>query len=374
MSDYAHSMLKFARLTDPVESSDVITVEEAAELSGLSQQTIRRRCLSGEIKANKVGKQWLIHATEFESGTPRRKRSASTPSPTSFDHSQAINHIRRTDSSELWVPDVLRLQDHFADNSSATAEAQRRIEQGTFGPATRILVPKTIYSNRPGTNLDLADRIAYQSTVASFANLLDDRLPENVYSSRLSSDPKYFLAHSPTAYKRFKKAIPEHIEEDPRLEWIGSTDVTAYFDNILHSVLFEELSHAGVAGDTLKSLRIMLSGWSSVKGLGLPQGPNVSRLLGNFYLAPVDEEMTDDPSITYLRYMDDVRILAHSKVEAVAGLRKFEQLCRSRGLTLSSAKTFVESIATYNRLDEDGHLDRVASLFDRNAITKSRPG
>jgi excisionase family DNA binding protein len=131
MGAYAHPVLKLARLTDSAESSDVITVEEAAELSGLSQQTIRRRCLSGEIKANKVGKQWLIHAKEFESSTPKKGRSASTSLSTLFDHDQAINHIRRTDLSELWVPDVLRLQDHFNDKSSATAEAQRRIEQGS---------------------------------------------------------------------------------------------------------------------------------------------------------------------------------------------------------------------------------------------------
>lgn len=106
----------------------------------------------------------------------------------------------------------------------------------------------------------------------------------------------------------------------------------------------------------------MLSRWSILEGVGLPQGPNASRLLGNFYLQPVDEIMLAR-GYNYFRYMDDIRIVARSKPEAVAAIREFEGLCRERGLSCSSHKTQVMDETEYAQHLDTAQLDEAAYQF-----------
>lgn len=42
-----------------------ITPHDAAEMTGLTPRGIRKRCASGEIKAVKLGRRWLIDRAEF---------------------------------------------------------------------------------------------------------------------------------------------------------------------------------------------------------------------------------------------------------------------------------------------------------------------
>jgi len=147
------------------------------------------------------------------------------------------------------------------------------------------------------------------------------------------------------------------------MSWVAQTDITGYFEHIHHNILFEELSALGISGQPLRALRVMLSKWCTVEGVGLPQGPNASRLLGNFYLAAVDESM-EAKGYVYRRYMDDIRILAHSKSEAVEAVRDFEKFCRERGLSCSSNKTKVLSAEEYLAGSDTAELDAAAYSFN----------
>lgn len=347
---------------------EYLTVEEVADRLNLSVATVRRRCVSREIEAIKAGPQWLVNPDALDDPKVKRKRKT-VRREAEYDLRAAFAHVQSTDLSEAWVPDVLRFRDQMDDPESVIQEAQQRISNHSFLPARRLDVPKTPFSNRPGVLLDLADRVAYQAVVAMFAGKIETVLADTVYSSRLANDPKYFLQHGPKRWVRFEKAVEKRAKED--FEWVAQTDISSYFEHVLHQRLFDELSHLGVGGPPLRTLREMLSRWSLVAGMGLPQGPNASRVLGNFYFVQVDEVMLE-AGYTYYRYMDDVRILTKSKTEAVAGIRLFEHACRDRGLTPSSAKTKVLAVETFVKLRVDPDTDRASYFFDRGSLPRAR--
>ncbi|AQT81505.1 hypothetical protein B1R94_23010 [Mycolicibacterium litorale] len=351
-----------------MQSIPRITVEEAAEQLSVSVATVRRWCTSQKVDAVKVGKQWLIEPKSLAGVRPRSRRATpKTAAP--YDLEQAWRHIRGTDVSELWVPDVVRCRD-FADRPQGVlVEAASRLSDLRFMPPLGIDVPKTVASNRPGVMLDMADRVAYQAVVGSFASTLDAAISPNVYSSRISSGKNYFFNRASKAWTKFTESVRSNIGPEKSM-WVAQTDITGYFEHIHHNILFEELSALGISGDPLRALRVMLSKWCTVEGIGLPQGPNASRLLGNFYLAAVDESM-EARGYVYRRYMDDIRILADSKSQAVEAVRDFERFCRERGLSCSPNKTKVLSAEEYLTGSDTAELDAAAYAFDTESADAS---
>lgn len=347
---------------------EYLTVEAVAQRLNLSIATVRRRCAAGEIEAIKAGPQWLVDPEALDARNVKRKRKRAK-SETDYQCRTAFTHVKATDLSEVWVPDVLRFRDLTDNSDSIIKKAEERLVDHSFQPAGRLEVPKTPFSNRPGVLLELPDRIAYQAVVAMFADKIEAALSGTVYSSRLSNDRKYFLQHGSKRFVKFEDDVRKRAEQE--FSWVAKTDISSYFEHVLHQTLFDELSHLGVTGSPLRALREMLSRWSIVSGMGLPQGPNASRVLGNFYFIQVDEAMLE-AGYTYYRYMDDVRILAQSKTEAVAGMRNFEQACRDRGLTPSSAKTEVLSVEDFVKAQADPETDRAAYLFDGTSLPKAR--
>ncbi|MFJ8913230.1 reverse transcriptase domain-containing protein [Amycolatopsis sp. NPDC102389] len=349
---------------------DFLTVEDAAEQLGLSVATVRRRCAAGDWGAQKAGRQWLIPVAALANEKPVRKnaKQGRTDQPI-YDVAQAFRYVQSTDMSEAWVPDVLRFRDYIENVDTILHDATIALDNSSYSPAFRVPIPKTLHSNRPGVLLPLADRVAYQAVVGTFAEKINARIPENVFSSRLARDKRFFLEHGPKRFVRFEKAVEKRAKAEHG--WVAKTDITSYFDHVIHKILFDELSLLGVTGKPLLDLRKMLSKWALVDGIGLPQGPNASRVLGNFYLIEVDHEMID-AGYEYYRYMDDVRIFASSKTRAVEGLRLFESLCRSRGLTLSAAKTSVLSSEQFTREAVDKETDRAAYLFELGDLPQAR--
>ena len=153
--------------------------------------------------------------------------------------------------------------------------------------------------------------------------------------------------------------------------FVIKTDVTSYFDYIRHDLPFQKLQSLGVSTTAVNSLREMLRRWVEVPNLGIPQGPNASRVLANFYMTPVDDAMSLLPNIVYLRYMDDICVLARSRHEAVAALRLLSHECKLRGLALSAQKTtlLVGEEALADLADSD--LDALAYEFKVGRDTDS---
>jgi excisionase family DNA binding protein len=331
---------------------EYLTVEEAAELLGLSPAAIRRRAASGELPATKSGKQWLIRSDNLPAGQPFLARDI-PPTP-QVDFTKALLQVSRLDISELWVPDILRHEDQLAVSDQIIDLAARRFSGEPPGATTEVDVAKTPFFTRSAVLISIEDRVAYQAAVGTLAERASAQTPDSVFSARISSNPRYFLKKGISMWLDWHKRVRKEIESGK--PWMIKTDLVSYFDHIPHNLLLDEVSAMNPDPEVTNVIRQMLEMWSVVPGIGIPQGPNASRLLGNIYLFPVDHAMTSG-GYSYFRYMDDIRIVGATRAEVTAGMRLLEKECRRRGLAVSPSKTEMlngkEALADGSRKDRD---------------------
>jgi hypothetical protein len=151
------------------------------------------------------------------------------------------------------------------------------------------------------------------------------------------------------------------------------TDVTAYFDVLHHQILLSAVEPFVAHEQILDALRRMLRAWSLAPGQGIPQGPNASRFLQNLYFASIDFEMSSQGDWQYSRYVDDIRIMARSKKDALLGLRSLERQCRTRAMVLSAQKTFLLEGAEVHAELNSPVLDRIEYLWIFGQWEEARP-
>lgn len=344
-----------------------ITVQEAALRLGKSVATIRRLLKAGELSGQKIGGRWLVHGDKLPTHTV--SSTTATSRSVSVEIESALKHVLRTDRRELWVPDVLMWEDFRASPGNVLAAASNKCATGTPDPVELVEVPKGELLSRAGTLLTLEDRVAYHALCASFAGQVETKLSGNVFSSRLNDQGSGdFFKSGVRQWQAFHEAVAAEV---PRAgPWIVETDLVSYFETISHQLLFEDLQSLGVPEGVTRPLRSLLREWRRASRHGLPIGMDASRLLGNFFLARVDEVMLAE-GYSYWRFMDDIRILATTKRDALAGLRRLEVLCRERGLIISGAKTEVSEFDPTSVSEEVAQIDR-ADYFLRNGLGQSR--
>lgn len=319
-----------------------ISVEEAARRAGKAPATIRRWCGQGRITAVKQGRDWLVDPGSLPEAVLRTVRQGIvTPH---LDLHKSLAQLLSRDLLELWVPDVLGYADRLAESDSLVADTARRLDNlGPFDPLVEVEVPKRPFFSRSAHLLSLEDRLGLHALTASFAARVEQALTRiernqrpSVFSARSSSDPRFLLRKGTDQWVEWKQDIERSVEAG--FVWGVKSDVTAYFANISHELLLADVQSLNVDPNVLLALEAMLDHWSLIGGRGIPEGPDASRVLGNLFLLPVDEAMQELP-VRYSRYMDDFRILARTRGEAVRGIRLLERECRKRGLILANHKT-----------------------------------
>jgi excisionase family DNA binding protein len=344
-----------------------ITVEEAAQRLGISTATVKRRLVRGQIAGRKVGRQWIVDDSKLPA--PTRFGSQKPLLISTANVAEALQYVKVTDLNELWVPDILRWTDFIAKPVGLLADAASRAVTGSCDAPTQIEVPKTPMLTRPAAMLTLADRVAFQALVSILLPATDAALSPRVYSSRATSRMPHLFKKPTTQWVQWHRRVAKEVKAGAI--WVAKTDLSAYFESIDHRILFEELSAVGASEEVLKPLRDFLKAWSRTPGRGLPQGPNASHALGNFYMAAVDEAVLHC-NINYWRYMDDIMIVAPTKAEAMAGMRFFERECRKRGLVLNAHKTKLLTGGQAAEAGGDPAKDDAQYLMDSNQATKAK--
>ena len=252
----------------------------------------------------------------------------------------AIKHLKRQDlQRDVWVPDILLHEDDLSDPATLILAAQDRIDgNAVHEPPTVIPVPKSPFFPRHSINLSLVDRLAFHAVIASIAGRIDATLSDSVYSARVSDHQDLsLLRNGRDGWLAWRRAVIAAIPDQNT--HMVSTDVTAYFDFVKHEILIPDLKNLGAEEPLLQSLRRMLTEWCPAPNTGIPQGPDASRVLGNFYLGAVDHVMVNVEGVKYFRFMDDIRIVGPSRSAVIAALQVLDQECRRRGLALSTKKT-----------------------------------
>ena len=122
---------------------------------------------------------------------------------------------------------------------------------------------------------------------------------------------RYLLRNGRTLWLEWNEAVGEAIDDG--FTWMVRTDITSYFDNIEHRLLFADLDGLNADPTVITALRECLASGPPPR-TGIPQGPDVCRLLGNLSLFAVDDVMTAGPW-RYYRYLDDFKVLGSSRRE-----------------------------------------------------------
>lgn len=287
----------------------------------------------------------------------------------SLDLELALRQLRARDLVEEWVPDLLRYEDQLSDAPGVIERARHRLRVGGYDAPRDVEVPKTAFSSRAGRIISLEERVAYHAVVASFAPLIDQSIGPEVHSarltmrSRLAPNPKYLTKHGIGQWTHWVHGVRNRLRQGHH--WLVCTDLTTYFDTIQFAALEATLADIGIRPMQRQVLLGMLEQWSPHQGVGLLQGPDVSRVLGNLYLQPVDRAL-DGGSFSYSRFMDDVRITAESKVDAIRGLHQFELACRARGLIVSVSKTAIHRVPEALEVDSDAQRRLVQYFWSTN--------
>ena len=224
--------------------------------------------------------------------------------------------------------------------------------------ASKILQPKPSGALRSITLLTVEDQVVYQACV----NLIADALKKKTvhrYERRVfahlyvgKSSPFFYMQWK-RSYRKFANRIKAAYADDYR--YIANFDLTAFYDSIDHHVLSHFLKDIGVDEDTIGFLLECLKVWTSSTWSngpqniyhehGIPQGPLASGMLSEAVLKHIDDAGEQGRKTIYLRYVDDIKILARNEDELRRKLIKLDITAKEIGLFPQTAKINIRQIS-----------------------------
>lgn len=166
------------------------------------------------------------------------------------------------------------------------------------------------------------------------------------------SSPFFYLKWQ-TTYRKFGQRIRDAFGNG--YCYIANFDLAAFYDSIDHHVLSYFLKMIGIDEDTVEFLLDCLTIWTSSTWStgpqniyhkhGIPQGPLASGMLSEAVLQHLDHAGEQGHSTIYLRYVDDIKILAKSEDELRRKLIKLDISSKEIGLFPQTAKINIRQIS-----------------------------
>jgi retron-type reverse transcriptase len=276
---------------------------------------------------------------------------------------ERVRYFDRSDSRD-WVG--LKV---FAANRDHNLEIVRQsVIHKTFEPSPPEIkyFPKQSQTLRPMAILPIKDRVVFQAianVVAEYGRPTLSLVANRQSFANVLRPPEIIQIFYPwkEQYYSFQAKYGELIGEGN--SWVVETDIAAFYETIDHSKLFETLRNGNYLEDTvLEYLKTYLPVWASVRReqkspRGVPQGCLSSDLLANVCLAELDAELATR-EYHYLRYVDDIRLVADKKSKVQRGLIHLDRSLKSLGLLLQTKKTVVRGI-----MSKELEFDRLSSVL-----------
>lgn len=245
-----------------------------------------------------------------------------------------------------FVPDVILFVDSKQNKKELLAQISKELDHSeyTVKRLIKMDIPKKNFCIRKGGRPCLEDWIIYQAIVYHLAPKIDHKLSSSVFSVRFDRKSQRFR-RGVKQWLEFQKQFWEIY--DSGYEHVLLADISSYFANInlekLRKALIgltdqSKISRAIIDLLFEKFLRV----WSRDElnvGYGLPEGSSASSFLGNIFLWQIDVKMSRARNRRYLRYMDDIRVLTRTKIEAKIALKELINNLRELGFDVNAAKT-----------------------------------
>lgn len=223
--------------------------------------------------------------------------------------------------------------------------------------ASKLLVPKASGTLRPISLLNVEDQVVYQSCVNLIAEALKKktkgRYEKTVFAHLYAgkSSP-FFYKQWQNCYRKFSNRVRN--AHASGFKYIANFDLTAFYDSIDHHVLRHFLKRLNIDEDTIIFLMDCLRNWTSSTWSngssniyhehGIPQGPLSSGMLSEAVLTHLDEVGERGSKTIYLRYVDDIKILAKTEEELRRKLIELDIASKEIGLFPQTSKINIRKL------------------------------
>jgi hypothetical protein len=259
----------------------------------------------------------------------------------------AINWARG-DAEDDFCPDYVRYEDYGLATDEHVPMLMTLCLRPDMHQLGRLVVPKpTSLLSRDTPWFPFPLRITYMLLARRLLSSLRACLSPSCHSSKMENwDGERYPWGSRlgiSAFAQFENEYRRVVIDHASEGFAVATDVTAFYEHVaigdfvagLRSVLDES---AGNPNNELIALEVLLQA-AAYKGRGLPQNMDPSRFFADVYLRIIDDRIRAIGGLTYLRFVDDIRIVARTKGAIMRGLQQLEAQLKAVGLFLNSKKT-----------------------------------
>jgi hypothetical protein len=223
--------------------------------------------------------------------------------------------------------------------------------------ASKLLLPKSSGTLRVITLLTVEDQIVYQACVNLIADAIkkktarryEKKVFAHLYAGKSSP---FFYKQWQKSYRRFSRKISDSFSLG--YHYIADFDLASFYDSIGHHVLRHFLKELTIDEDTINFLLSCLRVWTSSTWSsgpaniyhehGIPQGPLSSGMLSEAVLWHLDEAGEQGSKTIYLRYVDDIKIMAKTEGELRRKLIKLDISSKEIGLFPQTSKINIHRI------------------------------
>lgn len=279
-------------------------------------------------------------------------------------------------------------KDSFDDLKS---ELRSELENGKFSPSIPVTmeVPKSTRMrsvslkrlgpsfSRPGSILMPKDRLLYQLIADDLASILDQNTDKSRSFSNWIAGSEHegkFFVPSRICWNEMQERL-RVLSEHRTTKYVVKLDVASCFSSINQHTLINFLKHIGCSEAHCAPLENILVKFTGDRNSrGIIQGVFPSDLLGNFYLTPIDQ-LLSDMKVPSVRYVDDIYIFVRSFDHAERIIRDITRELRVYDLYLNEYKSSIMAASALfteepdlEALFEDA-IDEVESQFTHDEIS-----
>ena len=271
-------------------------------------------------------------------------------------------HLKADGLDDIFKPPLLNepIEQRLLDNAdffgalrlSATKYLEK-LKLNGFNTPLYLNVPKSRYTHRRASLLDVEDLVRYTAIVFSLADCIESaRIPKEnnvVFSNRFTRDTPCFDRNY--GHSEFRRRS-DYLTRCGKFGVKTYTDISNFFDRINLHRLESTLMDIGCHSRRVKALNEVLHHWSGRNSYGIPVGCDASRVLAEAMLINVDQKLLSE-GVVFVRYVDDYRIFTEDYAQAHAHLALLTNSLEEEGLFINGSKTRIASVEV-DKQEADG--------------------
>lgn len=223
-------------------------------------------------------------------------------------------------------------------------------------PATIVFQPKKSGILRPLRLLTLQDQIVYQAIAnviaVTFKPEQDKHAGKQCFGALVNSkNSPFFYRGWKHSYRAFDHAVAKAFNSGK--DYVADFDLVSFYELIDHKLLRDVLERRFKKPEVLELLLKCLEKWTenhkgSCMHHGIPQGPEPSAFLAECFLFSFDSLRFKN--VTYLRYVDDIKLMAKDEVPVRRALVKLDIASKQLGLVPQAQKIECRRVAKLEEL------------------------